>query len=1126
MSFFQDIFGGAKKILDDGKKSLSNLGSDVVVTRDPNTGQVSSEFVKGTDIGSKTKDFFLPGRGFSDEQISAAQPTFKDKLVGAGKTAGEIGAGISFLSRRGLDLIPGIDFDEAEIARNPILRSITEPSSPEEAKVMRAIDYAGFAPVGSIKHFGKANKLNVVKNQFAPSAQRFSIVPGQTNLTPKLAADVSKNSVYHGTSLGNALDIIDSGFVSRRISNLDKAGDNAVSLSRNKHVSSSFGDVVFEFDTKRVPVKDAPSGTTKGDIFNGFEVRTNKDLPIEDIKTAHIILDGKEAGRSGFDFPIKKVNRSGGETVIEEVGTAKDLIKKFEDKGINVVIHTDDPDLLKNPVGQFERSFSQRVDRMVPDADVNVETFTARNTDELAARARAIISEDPNKTQSIVDKIKAGDVLDEDSVAVGSELLKDLTREFTDATDDIARNSINDRINDLAVPLAAQLTEQGRAIQAASILTRQTPEGMIRDAIRKINAYNAKVTNPSKRIDGLTPEQTKFITEEMTEIKKMPEGTDKAERMFKLQGYVSDLIPSSLPQKVANVWRAGLLTGIKTSGLNIASTAAHSGTEILKDIPAAAVDSVASLFTGKRTKTLNVAGSGRGFKEGFQKGARYWKTGFDERNVGAKLDYNRVNYGKGPAAKAFQTYTDTVFRTIGAQDQVFYYGASARSIMDQAKAQAKNAGLRGDDFVKYVDELVQNPTEEMLRYANLDATTAVFQNKTQLGKAAKTIQNIPGVGYFVVPFAQTPSAVAMQIINYSPVGIVKTIIENIGKGRFDQRLFSQGIGRGIVGTAPLAIGAELYKNGLVALDYPAGDERQIELDKERGVNYNSIKMGDDWRSVITLGPVGNLVLMGAYFQKALEESGSPSEAMAQAGAGAVNSFTEQTFVTGARDFINVVTDPERYAGSYLPNLTASFIPTIVSDVARAGDPQERVTTGEDFWETFQTKAQARTPGLRNELEPVITAFGTQDPRAAGPITSMIDPTRPSESRETALTAELQRLQDAGYKASPTKLGNKKGYESLSQEQNTQLWEIVGTLVNDKLSNLVEHPKYQAMDDDKKAENIKKVVDKAKIVGRAQYVLILTEGLPREERIEVLKALKADKLLTEQVFKEYEKLLSE
>src|SRR3990167_7365365 len=122
--------------------------------------------------------------------------------------------------------------------------------------------------------------------------------------------------------------------------------------------------------------------------------------------------------------------------------------------------------------------------------------------------------------------------------------------------------------------------------------------------------------------------------------------------------------------------------------------------------------------------------------------------------------------------------------------------------MDQALAQGKNAGKRGKELVAFAENLVQSPTEEMIRYGVADATTAVFQNQTKLGEVARGIQKLGGgVGEIVLPFGRTPSAVAMQIVNYSPVGIVATIFKNIGRGKFDQRLFSQGIGRGLTGKA-------------------------------------------------------------------------------------------------------------------------------------------------------------------------------------------------------------------------------------------------------------------------------------------------------------------------------------
>src|SRR3990167_10789326 len=125
----------------------------------------------------------------------------------------------------------------------------------------------------------------------------------------------------------------------------------------------------------------------------------------------------------------------------------------------------------------------------------------------------------------------------------------------------------------------------------------------------------------------------------MKNISAMPDGTKKAIAFKKVADAVADIIPSSNFKKFISLWKAGLLTGLKTSGLNTLSNLFHGTSEIAKDIPAVAVDSVTSLFTGKRTIGLTVRGTGRGLSEGFSKGVRYLKTGYDDRNIGVKLDY-------------------------------------------------------------------------------------------------------------------------------------------------------------------------------------------------------------------------------------------------------------------------------------------------------------------------------------------------------------------------------------------------------------------------------------------------------------------------------------------------------
>ena len=175
---------------------------------------------------------------------------------------------------------------------------------------------------------------------------------------------------------------------------------------------------------------------------------------------------------------------------------------------------------------------------------------------------------------------------------------------------------------------------------------------------------------------------------------------------------------------------------------------------------------------------------GRGKKEGFEKGWRYLKTGLDERDIGAKLDYRRVNFGDSPVARGIQAITDFVFRGMGGADQPFFYGSKARTIANQATAQARNQGLRGEAARKFIDNLITNPTDEMITNAFGDATTAVFQNPTALGRLAGSIQRMGGeIGTVIVPFARTPAAVAMQILNYSPIGIMRGVGMGIAAGK-------------------------------------------------------------------------------------------------------------------------------------------------------------------------------------------------------------------------------------------------------------------------------------------------------------------------------------------------------
>jgi len=761
-------------------------------------------------------------------------------------------------------------------------------------------------------------------------------------------------------------------------------------------------------------------------------------------------------------------------------------------------------------VAEKERGFITSVKEVFPEVKV-ASKYIPRETDDLAIRARNQVMDDIFTAEKI-----ALQGTDDKAVATASELIKFYGE--AGRYDDAAR---------IANEVAGKLTEQGRAIQAASILGKMTPEGQVRFAAREIQKYNEAVEKGKggifglkKKVPELTEKQTQEIMNEMKIITKMEDGVEKAMAFHKLQDKISSLIPSPLYKKLINIWKAGLLTGIKTSGLNTFSNLFHGISEISKDIPAAIIDNVASIFTGKRTLAFTLKKTGGGIKEGFFKGVRYMKTGFDERNIAIKLDWRKVNFGTSKFAKGLQKYEQTIFRLMGAEDQPFYYGAKARSLTSQAIAQGKNQKLKGKALEEFVNKLIQSPTDEMIKYAQNDAEIAVFQNRTLLGDIARGIQKIPG-GEVVVPFGRTPSAVANQLVNYSPAGIIKAIIQNIGKGKFDQRLFSQAIGRGIIGTGVMYIGIELFKKGLLSLDYPKTDRERRQWELE-GRKENSIKMGGKWRSVAVLGPAGFVLITGGYYQQAIEESGSHFEAMAQASLGGFTSLKDQTFLRGINQFTKALENPESFALSYFANLIASGIPTIVSDIGRVSDPFERRTGASR--EGFFAPLKARVIGARQTLEERRDVLGRPLERAGNAIETMIDPSRPSRIKSSMVVEELKRLAEAGFYSTPTTFADEKSYTKvLNPEQISYLQEKAGSMLEGKLEKLFELPAYKKLGDDEKKKKIQDFTEKARLISRAEMVEILVQGLSGEELKVKLSELKEAKFLTRSVFEKWQEL---
>lgn len=766
-----------------------------------------------------------------------------------------------------------------------------------------------------------------------------------------------------------------------------------------------------------------------------------------------------------------------------------------------------------------DRGFVKSVEAAMPILKVAGQ-YIPRSTDVLAMKAKTLIKENLPLAQKM-----ANEGMDEASVAVGAELLKHYMEEADKATSQVAKDAIYERATELANSMATRLTEAGRAVQAASILSRMTPEGQLRFASRLIQKYNEEIDKQNKeggfvgslkkKIPELTPEQSKNIIDLMKEIQGIPEGDAKALKFKKLQDMISDFIPSKMVDKLVTIWKAGLLTGIQTTGVNTLANTAFAITELIKDIPAVAVDIGLSKITGERTLAFTTEGILKGTKEGAEKGWRFLKTGYDERNVLAKYDYKRVNFGKGKLAKGLKSYTDLVFNVLGAQDQPFYYGAKMHSLYSQASAQAINKGLTGQAKQDFVDNLVMNPTDDMVLLAIQDALIAVFQNPTMLGDIAKAIQRIPGFGDFVLPFGKTPSAVATAIVKYTPVGAIDTLIRNAGEGKFNQRKFAQDLGRALTGTAALGLGAYLFNKGMLNLDSPK-TEAERKLWELEGRKSNTIKLWGKWRQLQVLGPIGNVLLIGGQFAKGVKDTGSLTGAFAQGAFGSIKAFTEQTFLTSVSMIMDAVSDPEHQAERFAQSFVGSWVPTMIKNVAVATDKKaRRVTNPIDA-------IIERLPILRQILEPKLDVFGRDIDRTNNFLETMADPTRPSKILTDPVVGEIRRLVNAGNQVHTSQLGKREGFASLSAKQNTEMWRDAGTAAYEQIYTYISDPNYEAIPDPVKVRRINKILDTAKSIARINAAIGRTMGLKGDERRKVVAQMIKDGLLNKENFDTYKR----
>lgn len=663
----------------------------------------------------------------------------------------------------------------------------------------------------------------------------------------------------------------------------------------------------------------------------------------------------------------------------------------------------------------------------------------------------------------VIQRFENTKAVNDQDIVTGIQLAKKLDASGTEA--DMFKAS------ELFDNLSRTLTEKGQAVQAASLLSARTPQGLLYTAQKNLRKNGVEVT----------PAIQQELKDLIDKVKKQKPGTyEDGLARFNVMDYVSKKVPSSNTSKALQIWKAGLLSAPRTTAGNLAANTAET---VFKkgyvDPLATGLDAVMSIFTRKRSRSLTGRGLASGFGEGVGKGVKYFKTGYDPRNPMTKFDVRDIHFSDTVKGRAAEKYTQTIFRLMGAQDQPFYYANLRNSLADQAITEAKNKGLKGDARDAFVKTFITEPDTKAMALADKEARYAVFQNETALGKAASRLKGAEGatgnVAEFVMPFSGVPSSVATRMIERTPIGTATEIVKQIRSGKFDQRAMTQAIANGTVVIPLLGVGKALADNSMITLGYPK-DQTERDLWELEGKQPYSIKVGGKWRSMNYFQPAGTLIAAGAEYAQKIKDGGSPSEALAVAAAGGGKALTEQSFLKGVSGALGAITDPQTAGERFLEQTAGSTVPNFLRSVANATDKVKR-----DQDNLAQT-VMAGIPGLRQKLPERNNIYGDAIPNVASTGEIALDPTKPSRILgNDPVTQELRRLKDVDQGVTTIKLTNTKDMK-FTDAQKRDFEKQTGQEVKKQWETIIKDPRYQELDD----ENRKKILrDAAETINGAR-----------------------------------------
>jgi len=335
--------------------------------------------------------------------------------------------------------------------------------------------------------------------------------------------------------------------------------------------------------------------------------------------------------------------------------------------------------------------------------------------------------------------------------------------------------------------------------------------------------------------------------------------------------------------------------------------------------------------------------------------------------MAARKARKEANEGKGRYADLYKQYQKESLE--GVDPEGVRYKDIQKSFSQLESNLAKVFGTDESDMLPYetVKEFALDNTFQSRLHGSVDKISKLRHGDSWTGAA---------LTYFI-PFMKTPWNIIKEGSTYIPVVPVVLRPKYFSKGEIVPMTKEELIPRQILGGSMFLGVMSMYENG-----YATGnpkDAAEAQEWKDKGIQPNSVLLGDTWVQLSRLEPIATVFGLAADLKKAWEDYNNDprppedKDFLGETVVGILSSLKtnilQKTFMEGFATMFDMLSEPDKNYQTFANTALRPLTPALLNEVGRVLDDHERQAT------TMGERLQQRVPFFREQLPVEYGAFG-------------------------------------------------------------------------------------------------------------------------------------------------------